>query len=1607
MARTIRRQPFSVSTDSNSFPKSYFFNQTQFKGLCDNKNDVSIDPLTFSDVQNMYVDESGVLTSRPPLKFYDGEAWIVDQWLFGAYGLRLHRILCHVYEDTDEDGNKVNVAERIDNPQNYDADSLYFIFLLRSITHNTVTGTLSTGAVYGEMQWAIPVETLGWDFIPKVTCAQIEDKIFVWFAGLDFVCFNTAGVLMSNGARYPYFEDAVKYLYYPIHKLVINGIESDLETKNFLTETYKRRYQYSALSTVNFEKLAGRQMSVNMNGDLTQDKSKHLYDIIVQENQDKMMVYPYSPTGSNYHIDIAQTARATVVLRYSIATHIIEVSFDGRYFRPVPTLDDIVGMPMLTRDGLWAVAFTRKGLAKCKLAAQESIDFIEAEEVFSWVVEPYMRNVLINGFPGYLDTLNPNFTPTGYFETIDQFAYVFEGPSIYSDVTGNLPYLYAEWLSGSNDVVWGHSALLNMNEAGTAICPLLPSDNIKVHFRYVAPTIDHQDLGAVVSIMTPGIMGINDSNEMELIGSSGIMLNFFKQDEENINRTLQNDDVLYVTEFLGNKRDENAKSWSNYIYRLNASGTQPVDDDNIVYSGDLLLGIPTPLDISDSADYSSTREYKAGDFCADSNDILFQCRQAHTGQALPTAADNWTNAYWRVLINPLSAPDAEGRVALMTRKMRMGLSDDTGAEVAYFFVDWKFTYLCRVRGLRYRLESADSSLGPISPNKRVKLSSLGLDVTYTSADLQNLFGPPTVYNADGTVNAELGWSNLFSTGLSIPKTDNAEIYTGNAVILGLGNPAQMDRFRYIGTGIKVKYTDEDGNTSDYEPQGYYAPCRQLDVHALAPTITAESMNYEFVAAYTILGKNSAGKYMTFDCLCKFGYEYIADEFAESDEDIIQLVLGNSQWFRIMPNTDTILTDKYLFCDKELIALPQNGELYPLVDDDERNITNNDNLVLAFEGADEELQLYEGNVHKMTADGVNITSGIIQSGDVISYTREAVTENDYLTPGFVLGDDGEIEGVSNRFYIEQLGLDASGNLIGITGGEFKSGELIRLRAYDKEITLPIGHPGNPYTTKSFTIEPRLYPEAPAGWKVGDDWPSTFPTYPPIFANADGTIRYWAPGDPLPTGPILLYGVTNIFKRIQPISIDSTGVWYNIDGTLWTSQVSTDAALELDEYVNSEIRNVVDEDGNVVSRVRIVDMNTNVPDAHAVMNEHYFAYVDKGKNLLEVTMARRDENKLFSDEGTDLLLYMPKRNEQHFANKMTALHPLSDTEMGIFTEKDVWYVSTTTLSDGTIAYTRPIKSKIPVGLRDGSDVITALDGQALIFPTPRGLVGLAPQDFVATTEKTLSYLTDAIQEKYHSFYNDSVMSSTLIPEEFEYAYKPYIRINTYKYWIVMHKYLDREILALDTRSGTWWRWTTPYPIRSIMVGSRLHILMQIDFSPISEEYTIVGPIKEAPLMGVSFVWADKEIDEVSYWDSTITGALNGLATLIYENEHVGDRRILHQASPMINWYFTSQRLHFDQINNYKAIKGINLSVKGDEKLTAKMSTKAFRSLYHPEQSEVVEIKMNDLRTFVKRFNLMHVVDFQYKIENDSDTDTSHQHQFKLNSLSVKYEVKERVR
>ena len=87
---------------------------------------------------------------------------------------------------------------------------------------------------------------------------------------------------------------------------------------------------------------------------------------------------------------------------------------------------------------------------------------------------------------------------------------------------------------------------------------------------------------------------------------------------------------------------------------------------------------------------------------------------------------------------------------------------------------------------------------------------------------------------------------------------------------------------------------------------------------------------------------------------------------------------------------------------------------------------------------------------------------------------------------------------------------------------------------------------------------------------------------------------------------------------------------------------------------------------------------------------------------------------------------------------------------------------------------------------------------------------------------------------------------------------------------------------------------------------------------------------------------------YYDDVIENTLSGSYEVIYENQFLGNRTLVKYATPIINWYFVSQRLHLNQINNYKAIYGINVNVTGTNNIIAKLSTKIYREGYHPEKS-----------------------------------------------------------
>lgn len=1135
MARTIRRQPIQLSTSSSNYPQPYHFNQAQFKGLSTEQNDITIDQQTFADVNNLYIDENGVLVSRLPFKFDGTDAYIVERWDFGRYHLMLQRFLC---KQSGDDFVQVDDTGE---------DNLFFVFKLSCYTSDTLD----------ECTWSFPVSTTGSDYFPEVTCSQVEDKIFVWFAGIDFICFNT---VQST------FEDAEKYIYLPIRELMMNGIPTEFESENFLTQNYRRRHQLSAVSDIDYSTLYNKHVSVYY-------KTAHLYDTIVKPSLENALIHPSFFIG-DYYTDFVETPRGLVILR--CAQENISISFGTGKFHNIPKPYDTYSEPILTRDGLCIIAFTSQGLAKYELPTTDV-------ENGTWVYERYPTSLYQGG-------TNPLY---GYFETADIYVYT------YNDVNGKL-HLFSQ-----------------------------------------------------VSAGTDG----------------------FKQNDVTLDKTVIND----------------------------------FDYFDLRVKGNLTLSL------------GSKPTYKL---------YLFG-RNTNTHQL-----------------------------------------------------------------------------------KTIKL------VLYQDGT--------TFARTENVYEVELN-TKLSNCGISI-YSDDEVFFSGNFFV----NGNNVDRHFLIRTN-----NTNEGVLGTYE----------IDM--------------------------TSHKFINDNLVC--------------------------------------ITDKYLYSRVAgHSAIPNN-------------IAKKDILV---------------NGDRITVDGFSVKvrfistdypSGQSKSGSNIYCVESAYTNKEYVEPPNYINTNNTFHTtgyVNPIFSIEKLTV-VDGEFV-VVEGDIHSGDFVRLKASTESIT---GY--NTYR----------YPNTPDGWSIGDEWPTTFPPYKPHYPEPDGTIRAWKVGDPLPEGYVEIYGDISVEGDIIPQLVGEDN-WYTVGGRTWTSALEDDTLLDIDEYVN-------------------VNVGVNkVPSHIDVMNEYYFSYDVNNEHLLEVTEARRDEKT-----HNDFLLYLPKKNEQKFSSKITALHHLSDSEMGIFTENEIWYTSVGTLND-TVVYTKPIRSKIPTGLRDGDEVVTALDGQAVIFPSERGLVALAPQDFIATTEKTLSYISDSIQSLYQELYKSD------------------IRIDTYKYFLLFHRRFGRDIIAFDTRNSSWWRWQTPYPIRSLFTNDGLRPLLQIDFRG-----------TKPSLLGIPYVLRN----DITYTDDIVENSLNGNISKVYENEQVGERIVYHRAEPIINWWFTSQKLHFDQINNYKSVKSINLNL--NESAQIKLSTKAYRDMSHPEQDDVFDVKVNEIRTFVKRVNLMHVMHFQYRLENDRYVEVPQQ--FKLNSLSIKYEVKERIR
>jgi len=340
----------------------------------------------------------------------------------------------------------------------------------------------------------------------------------------------------------------------------------------------------------------------------------------------------------------------------------------------------------------------------------------------------------------------------------------------------------------------------------------------------------------------------------------------------------------------------------------------------------------------------------------------------------------------------------------------------------------------------------------------------------------------------------------------------------------------------------------------------------------------------------------------------------------------------------------------------------------------------------------------------------------------------------------------------------------------------------------------------------------------------------------------------------------------------------------------------------------------------------------PDYVENLDEWYLAVED----LLYITVTRRTSDNQF-------LWYIPQRNVQKFEGKITNLHILSKDEMGIFLDPEMWICTTieSLIADATsiTAYTYN-KSKMQVGCRDGDDVITSLEGNSIIFPTNRGIAMMGYQQFMATTEQSLSYITDLILNTFTRLRN---------------SLKP-LKIIPWKYWLIFMQVDSPDMLLLDLRKGSWWKWSYTKPIRKIVTINDAVVFLAED----NNTYRLL---------------LDETID-------------------------------YHDDDEIIDWFVTSQRLHFNAINNYKNIHAFILNLMGEAQQSTKLQCKVFKNLIRDIPTMLMEYEMNTIKTLTQRVHLLQVLELEYTLRADIKNVVS-QVPLKMSALSIRHEIKERAR
>lgn len=242
-----------------------------------------------------------------------------------------------------------------------------------------------------------------------------------------------------------------------------------------------------------------------------------------------------------------------------------------------------------------------------------------------------------------------------------------------------------------------------------------------------------------------------------------------------------------------------------------------------------------------------------------------------------------------------------------------------------------------------------------------------------------------------------------------------------------------------------------------------------------------------------------------------------------------------------------------------------------------------------------------------------------------------------------------------------------------------------------------------------------------------------------------------------------------------------IYYRLKNTVYSSLI--DKSIELKYYKAGDYKNFVP---NIVTR----------------LNEFYF-----GKdNSLYVSNYREVDGKF--------AWYFPINNHHSFDYNITALIPISTTEVAAFFENEIWYVGKSEL--GYMA----TKSKLGLGLKSGSDVTTSYDGKQTLFCSNDGFVALSFQDFVASTDQAATFLSDVLRKDME-----------------DYSKNP-VKLFKKGFWLILYHTVDGKGYVFDFRNGSWWPVSCDKSITKIFVyNDVIYLLAENEFYKLdtsSEDY-----------------------------------------------------------------------------------------------------------------------------------------------------------------------------